>query len=722
LGAIDSAYEDCPGDGRLKRLLGLAVLVSGLTYLGWRTTAFNPEAPIASALFFAIELLGFAASLLVFFVALHRRKRIVRPPPPGLSVDVFVTTLDEDMRVVRRTLVAATRIRYPHVTWLLDDGNRPQFRELAHQLGCRYLARRSNNGAKAGNINHGLRHATGEFVALLDADHCPQPDFLDRLLGHFDDPTVAFVQTPQDYYNPGSFQYAFDRMATSTWHEQSGFHHVLQPGRDHHGATTLCGCSCVLRRAHLDRIGGFPEDTVTEDMHAAVRLQKLGLKTVFHDEPLAFGVAPTDFRAFMRQRLRWGEGNMQVCRREGVPFTRSLTLRQNLCYVLLAIAYVDSWRKLALYIAPPLTLLLETPPVYGEPIYFALFFLPYLACGALAYSEFFGGFGRVVLTETFDMARLSPGLASSWGLFRRSIRFRVSSKRLTGRLSAMLLLPQAAIAALSAAAIVVALLRWMDVSHGLRGVVSDLWIEVLLAVLCGVHLAFAITVLRLAARSGRLDEVNFAHPIELPMRQMGRRTAPWLWTRSLSLDAAVVAMPPALGGRVTIEMLLPDGILRVAAFRSSDGAAGQRFEFLWDNVVERDRLDQALHAGRWHRVLAGRSETGLTLLESLGLRRPPLNREAAASAPWRAVVLSDLRGEVALGYRRQDELIHFGRQTQAWFVVAGEPAKEGMAVVIDGPARSPMLDENALAPIGARRVAVQFVAVETAAAEPIAAG
>jgi cellulose synthase (UDP-forming) len=705
----------------LKRLVGLGVVVSGSVYLGWRTTAFNPDAPVVSTLFYMVELLGFAASLVVFFVALQRRRRDVRSPPAGLAVDVFVTTLNEDMRVVRRTLVAATRIHYPHTTWLLDDGDRPEFRELASGLGCRYLARQSRRGAKAGNINHGLRHATGDFVALFDADHCPQPDFLDRLLGYFDDAAVAFVQTPQDYYNSGSFQHAFDRKAPSIWHEQSGFHHVLQPGRDHHEATTLCGCSCILRRAHLDGIGGFPEETVTEDMHAAVRLQKQGLKTVFHDEPLAFGIAPADFHGFVRQRLRWGEGNMQVCRIEGVPFTRSLSLRQNLCYVLLAIAYADSWRKLALYIAPPLTLLFQTPPVYGEPRDFFLFFLPYLVFGTLAYSEFFGGFGRIVLTETFDMARLTPGLASSWGLFRRNIRFRVSSKRLTGSLPGLLVLPQVAIALLNAGAIAVAVARWADIVSGARTLASAVWIEAVLALLCTAHLALAVIVLRLVQRSSRLDEVNFAHAIELPIRLIDRQPGPWMCTQSLSLDGAVVGEMDAHLWRTKVEILLPDGPLRVDALAARQESGVGRLNFIWEDDTTRDRLDQALHAGRWHRVLAGRHEAGLTFLERMRWRAPPPERNSYAWAPWWPVVLGRLGGEPALGYLRGAELVHFLPESESLFVVAGSP-QAGTAVVVNGRATSPMPDERALAPLGGIRLSVQFAGSSEIAIDPMAAG
>jgi cellulose synthase (UDP-forming) len=713
---IDTAYEDRDElIGRLKPLLAGAFTVSGAVYLGWRTTSFNPDAPVVSAIFFVAEVLGFMASLVVFFVALRRRRRRPAPPAQGLAVDVFIPTLDEDLRIVRRTLVAAVRITYPHVTWLLDDGDRPEFRKLAEELGCRYLARRSRRGAKAGNINNALDHASGAFVALLDADHCPQPNFLDRLLGYFDDPEVAFVQTPQDYYNTGSFQHAHGRTSASMWHEQTNFHHVLQPGRDHLNATTLCGCSCVLRRGHIDRIGGFPETTVTEDMHAAVRLQKLGLKSVFHDEPLAFGVAPPDFRGFLRQRLRWGEGNMQVCRIEHVPFTRRLTLRQNISYILLAIAYADSWRKLILYIAPPLTLLFETPPVYGEPRDFLLFFLPYLVCGTLAYSELFGGFGRIFMTEVYDMARLSAGLASSWGLFRRQIGFRVSSKRLVGRSPMSITLPQTLIGMLCVAGIGAALLRWLHVAHGVRPAAAPLWLEMVLVGLCAIHLAFAVGVHRLVRRSAAIDEDNFIFDLELPVRLVGgTRPGPFLWTRAISLDYAWIASLLAPAGPVIVELLLPDGALSVDAEVVSDAGGAPCLRFLWREAPQRDRLDQALHAGRWHRVLAGRSETGQTYLERLGLRRLPVGRTPGAKRPWRPVVLWREDGTPALGYTRDEqgeveaEMIRFDRSTAPAFGVETQHGRTN--ILVTGPGVGPMLDEGALDPLGAQRLSIRTAA------------
>ena len=75
--------------------------------------------------------------------------------------------------MVRRTVKATMEVSYPHETWLLDDGNRPEMKALAEELGCHYLAREDNIGAKPGNLNNALKHAKADFVAVIDCDHVP---------------------------------------------------------------------------------------------------------------------------------------------------------------------------------------------------------------------------------------------------------------------------------------------------------------------------------------------------------------------------------------------------------------------------------------------------------------------------------------------------------------------------------------------------------------------
>src|SRR5205823_123798 len=134
--------------------------------------------------------------------------------------DIFVPTYNEDLDILEATLIGCAGITYPHITYVLDDGQRTAVKALALRLGCRYLARPTNQYAKAGNLNHALQHSTGAFIVVLDADTVPQPAFLDRTLGYFVDARVALVQLPQEFYNHDSFQH----VEREDWHEQTLFY------------------------------------------------------------------------------------------------------------------------------------------------------------------------------------------------------------------------------------------------------------------------------------------------------------------------------------------------------------------------------------------------------------------------------------------------------------------------------------------------------------------
>jgi cellulose synthase (UDP-forming) len=140
--------------------------------------------------------------------------------------------------------------------WVLDDGRRKEVREYCEALGVRYVARASNEHAKAGNVNNALPLITSEFVLILDADHVPSRDILRVLSGYFRDPRVALVQSPQHFRNLDSVQHR-----THGRHEQSLFFRVLMPARDRNEASFWCGSSALMRVSALRDIGGVATDS-----------------------------------------------------------------------------------------------------------------------------------------------------------------------------------------------------------------------------------------------------------------------------------------------------------------------------------------------------------------------------------------------------------------------------------------------------------------------------
>ena len=77
----------------------------------------------------------------------------------------------------------------------------PRCGAMADEEGVGYLTRATNEGYKAGNLRNGLEHTDGDLVVICDADTRPLPALLEETLGYFRDPDVAWVQTPQWFYD-----------------------------------------------------------------------------------------------------------------------------------------------------------------------------------------------------------------------------------------------------------------------------------------------------------------------------------------------------------------------------------------------------------------------------------------------------------------------------------------------------------------------------------------
>ncbi len=418
---------------RLTRATTVLASVVGAGYLAWRAGwTLNPDAWAFSVLLWGAEAFGWLSAVLFFFTVWKVEHPEPPSPPEGLRVDVLVPTKGEPLWVLRRTLLAAQRIRYPHRTLVLDDGNRPEVRELAAALGCAYHARSTHEHAKAGNLNFGLRHSDAEFVAVLDADHVPMPEFLDRVLGYFRDPRVAFVQTPQDFYNLESYQHWVEPETGRAWHEQALFFRVIQPGKNHWNAAFYCGSPAVLRRAALDDVGGFATETVTEDLHTSIRMHARGWKSVYHSEALAYGLAPSTVAPYRTQRLRWGRGAMQVLRLDNPLWRPGLSLAQRLTYLASMMTWFEGWQKAVLYLAPPVFFATGQLPVRAVDWVFLVAFVAYHTLSNLAFKLASRGYGLVLLTEHYNMARFATYVRATLSLFTGRASFHVTSKASKG--------------------------------------------------------------------------------------------------------------------------------------------------------------------------------------------------------------------------------------------------------------------------------------------------
>ncbi len=270
------------------RLLILLTAFLGINYIVWRwMDSLNWSAWWIAVPLVVAETYSVIDSLL-FAVTMWRRLRRNPPlaPPEGATVDVFITTYNEPIEMVMATAAAAVQIRYPHHTWILDDGDRHELQAAAAEKNIGYITRSQSwrdkpRHAKAGNLNNALIETQGEFILVLDADQIPDPRILDHTLGYFRDPRMALVQTPQYFHNvPFS-----DPLGS----QAPLFYGPIQQGKDGWNAAYFCGTNAVLRREALMQLGirGYVraiEDGIIRTLYASKRILKRAQAQVGADQ------------------------------------------------------------------------------------------------------------------------------------------------------------------------------------------------------------------------------------------------------------------------------------------------------------------------------------------------------------------------------------------------------------------------------------------------------
>ena len=325
-------------------LLGVAGILA-LRYMWWRATQTLAPADfsldmIGSWLLFGLEAFSVLGSLSAFLILsrykLRSKEADVHAEWWGDEeprVAILIATYNEDKEILERTIVGAKFLRHRSKEIIVcDDNRRDWLREFCAELDVRYIRRPTNEGQKAGNINHALDRlaedaVTPDFVAVLDADFVPHRGFLSRSLALFHDPEVGLVQTPQHFFNQDPIQHNFN-LGRSYPDEQRFFFDHMQPSRDGWGIAFCCGTSSVCRWTALREIGGFNTESVTEDFMLTLALQNAGWRSVYLAEPLSEGLAPEGLKEYVTQRARWCLGLMQIARSSLGPLSsNNLRLR-----------------------------------------------------------------------------------------------------------------------------------------------------------------------------------------------------------------------------------------------------------------------------------------------------------------------------------------------------------------------------------------------------------
>ncbi|MFD4154287.1 glycosyltransferase family 2 protein [Streptomyces hydrogenans] len=348
-------------------LMALAPLLSAvlLAYLVWpshwtvREGDDTWRVPYDTVMLVSIGLI--CLFMLVNVTSIAHATMVARDPVPvyparGTRV-AFLTTYvpgKEPLSMVRATLEAAVRMRHDgtlHV-WLLDEGDSDEAKALCAELGVRHFTRAGvpewnrKKGVHKARTKHGNYNAwlamhgdAYEYFASVDTDHVPLPNFLERMLGYFRDPDIAFVVGPQVY---GNYAGAVTKAAES---QQFLFHALIQRAGNRYRAPMFVGTNNVVRISALKQIGGL-YDSITEDMATGFELHRRKnpvtghrWRSVYTPDVLAVGEGPESWTDFFTQQLRWSRGTYETIIKQYWKAPFSMPPGRLLNYTLMLVYY-----------------------------------------------------------------------------------------------------------------------------------------------------------------------------------------------------------------------------------------------------------------------------------------------------------------------------------------------------------------------------------------------
>jgi len=322
----------------------ITILFGGLTW----------AVMIGSLVLFSAELIVVGLTIYFAFEVLDVTTRIrwqrYFPPHTGPNdywpkVSIHVPAHAEPPGMVIETLAALRALDYPTYEVIMVDDNTKEDElwnpvlEYCHKAGIKVFHLQNYPGFKSGALNFALAQTAPdvEVVVVVDSDYVVQPNFLRETVPYFQNPQVAFVQTPQAFRNSDDNLFAYYSALA-----QRFFFEISMRSRNERNAIIFAGTMGLVRKRVLERISGWDEWCITEDAEASLRMLRKGYDSVYVNQPYGHGLLPTTFEDTKKQRFRWAFGGMQILKRywrellplPGAGRGEKLTIRQRLGYTM----------------------------------------------------------------------------------------------------------------------------------------------------------------------------------------------------------------------------------------------------------------------------------------------------------------------------------------------------------------------------------------------------
>ncbi len=582
---------------------------------------YSPADRVASLLlggallFVLLHGLGYANSMIKALRASQAPPKLLFASANAPRVVCLVASFNEPPDVLEETIAGVCALDYPNKeVVLLDDSTQEAKRraaaDIARKYNVRCVQRVTRRGFKAGAINDFLPQISAPYIAMFDADALPAPGFLGEVVPHLgQNPRLGWVQTPQFYAN-----IAVSYTALAASRQQSVFYEYICEGKSASRAAFCCGTNVVFARRALEDVGGFDENSVTEDFATSFALHRRGWDSLYLNRVGVFSLAPETLGAYFTQQGRWAFGSLGLFR----PFMRAffrnpraLSAGQWSEYGLSATYYWVGLVNFLFLCLPIAYIFFGVKPLRQDALTYLAVFLPYLA---FSLHTFYAGMegrgfavGDMILGQQLGFLSFPTHIgAGISALLGRKRPFGVTPKGVGGRLSYWSLWPQLGMLLLSAVAGGWGLWRYFAGfdRNTTAALVNSFW------ALYHVWMLGSLFKLNRPARVGATQKAFFAP----------------------DGAAAPATLSPLRGGRNPLSLGRVTGALALASLLAVGTLAG--VVLAWNrapvypvNVVVLDRTSAG--AGREHRALLWT----LDYLKVRGQKNGPLGNARATYDP-----------------------------------------------------------------------------------------
>ncbi|WP_150291967.1 UDP-forming cellulose synthase catalytic subunit [Sphingobium estronivorans] len=577
--------------------LGILSILVSTRYIFWRTTrtlefGTLPEFLLGTGLYLA-EIYAWIILLLGFLQTSWPLERpvveIEGEPDQWPFVDVFIPTYNESLTIVRNTVFAAMDMDYPRDrfrVFILDDGRRAEFRAFARQVGCGYLTRADNLHAKAGNLNAAMKKTNGSLIAIFDCDHVPTRAFLQMTVGWFQkDPKLALMQTPHHFYSPDPVQRNL-RTVEDLPGEGDLFYGPVQGGNDLWNAAFFCGSCAVIRREALTQTNGFAGETVTEDAHTALKLQRMGWNTAYISARLSAGLATERLVLHIGQRIRWARGMTQILRIDNPLLGSGLRWQQRLCYLNAMLHFQFPLPRIVFLTSPLAYLIFGQNIIHASASLIFAYAAPHLYCSMVSGARAQGGDRRPFWGEIYEtILAFHLVLPTVVTLFQpRKGKFNVTDKgSLLDRTYFDLgtVKPHLICIGLMVLGVALGFVKLFFFPHLFNIQADTLTLNTVWAIFSLITLLAAVSVARETRQAREHIRIETHVPVTIYVEDGHVFDA---MTVDLSMGGAAIALPPdvSLRDRTVTHISLPMGdetlTLPVETIRSEHGQAFLRFQ------------------------------------------------------------------------------------------------------------------------------------------------